>query len=79
MGCGDQTFIAGLTQDKLIAPWFIMGAIDGEAFEAYVRNVFAPKLRPGTAITYDILATHYNKGTAEALQEIGRWFLYLRS
>ena len=39
---GTQTFIAGLTQDNLIAPWVIKGAMDGEAFEAYIRNVFEP-------------------------------------
>ena len=44
---GTQTFIAGLTQDNLIAPWVIKGAMDGEAFETYVSNVLAPQLRPG--------------------------------
>ena len=38
---GTQTFIAGLSHDNLIAPWIIKGAMDGEAFEAYVRNVLA--------------------------------------
>ena len=47
---GTQTFIAGLTQDNLIAPWIISGAMDGQAFEAYVRNVLAPELQPGTVV-----------------------------
>ncbi len=74
---GTQTFIAGLTHDKLVAPWVIKGAMDGEAFEAYVRHVLAPELQPGTVVICDNLATHYNKAAAAALRDIGCWFLYL--
>ena len=35
---GTQTFIAGLTHDSLIAPWVIKGAMDGEAFAAYMES-----------------------------------------
>ncbi len=74
---GTQTFIAGLTQDKMIAPWVIKGALDGEAFESCVRKVLAPQLRPGTVVICDNLATHYTKAAAAALPESGCWFLYL--
>ena len=74
---GTQTFIAGLMHDNLIAPWVIKGAMDGEAFEAYVRNVLAPELQPGTVVICDNLATHYNKAAAAALRDVGCWFLYL--
>ena len=74
---GTQTFIAGLTQNNLIAPWVIKGAMDGEAFEAYVRNVLAPELQPGTVVICDNLATHYNQAAATALRDAGCWFLYL--
>ena len=72
---GTQTFIAGLSHDNLIAPWIIKGAMDGEAFEAYVRNVLAPE--SGTVVICDNLATHYNKAAAEALRDVGCWLLYL--
>ena len=74
---GTQTFIAGLTQDDLIAPWIIKGAMDGEAFEAYVHNVLAPELQPGTVVICDNLPTHYNKAAAETLRAVGCWFLFL--
>jgi transposase len=74
---GTQTFIAGLKHDNLIAPWVIKGAMDGEAFEAYVRNVLAPELQPGTVVICDNLATHYNQAAAATLREVGCWFLYL--
>ena len=74
---GTQTFIAGLTHDSLIAPWVIKGATDGEAFAAYIRDVLAPELHPGTVIICDNLATHHNKDAAQALKDVGCWFLYL--
>lgn len=74
---GTQTFIAGLTHDNLIAPWVIKGAMNGEAFNAYISNVLIPELQPGTVVICDNLATHYNKEAAAALREAGCWFLYL--
>ena len=55
---GTQTFIAGLTSDALIAPWVIKGAMDGEAFAAYIAQVLVPELAPGTVVILDNLATH---------------------
>ncbi|WP_372573435.1 transposase, partial [Ruegeria jejuensis] len=74
---GTQTFIAGLTHNSLIAPWVIKGAMDGEAFAAYIRDVLAPELHPGTVVICDNLATHRNKAAAQALKDVGCWFLYL--
>jgi transposase len=37
-----STFIAGLRQDGLVAPCVFDGAINGEAFVAYVEQVVAP-------------------------------------
>lgn len=74
---GTQTFIAGLTHDSLIAPWVIRGAMDGDAFAAYIRDVLAPELQPGTVVICDNLATHRNKDAATALKTQGCWFLYL--
>jgi transposase len=74
---GTQTFIAGLTQDAVIAPWVIKGAMDGPAFAAYIRHVLVPELEPGTAVVLDNLATHRNAEAALALREVGCWFLFL--
>lgn len=72
-----QTFIAGLTCDNLIAPWIIDGAMDGPAFEAYIRTQLAPKLDKGTVVIVDNLATHRNKQAARILRKHGCWFLFL--
>lgn len=74
---GTQTFIAGLTQDALIAPWIIKGAMDGPAFAAYVEKVLAPELAPGTVVILDNLATHRNKEAGAAMRAAGCWFLFL--
>lgn len=74
---GTQTLIAGLTQDALIAPWVIKGAMDGPAFAAYIREVLVPEITPGTVVILDNLATHRNKEAAQAMRGHGCWFLYL--
>jgi hypothetical protein len=74
---GTQTLIAGLTQNTLIAPWVIKGAMDGPAFAAYIREVLVPEITPGTVVILDNLATHRNKEAAQALRDHGCWFLYL--
>ena len=71
-----QTFIASLMHDNLIAPWVITSAMDRDAFEAYVQNVLALELQPGTVVSCDNLATHYNKASV-VLRDVGCWFLYL--
>jgi len=72
-----QTFIAGLAQDGLIAPWVIEGAMNGAAFATYVETQLAPALSPGTAVILDNLSTHRNEQAAAALRRRGCWFLFL--
>lgn len=86
---GTQTLIAGLTQDALIAPWVIKGAMDGPAFAAYIRDVLVPESPPARSSSsaliaassdcraVDNLATHRNKEATQALRDHGCWFLYL--
>ena len=54
---GTQTFIAGLTQNALIAPWVINGAMNGPAFDTYIETQLAPALDPGTVVILDNLST----------------------
>jgi transposase len=74
---GTQTFIAGLTHDQLVAPWVIKGAMNGEAFAAYIRKVLIPEIQPGTVVICDNLATHKNAEATAALLAHKCWFLYL--
>jgi transposase len=72
-----QTFIAGLRQDGLIAPWTLEGAMDGAAFDTYVRTQLAPTLTRGDVVILDNLNVHKSPRAAEALAERGAWFLFL--
>ncbi len=74
---GTQTFIAGLSAEALIAPWVIKGAMDGEAFAAYVEHVLVPELEPGTVVILDNLATHKNAAATNPVRKVGCWFLFL--
>jgi len=74
---GTQTFIAGLTQDALIAPWVLNGAMNGAAFDTYIETQLAPALDPGTVVILDNLSTHKSPRAAEALRKRGCWFLFL--
>jgi transposase len=74
---GTQTFIAGLRYDALVAPWVIMGAMDGAAFETWVETQLAPTLQKGDVVILDNLRVHRNAKAAETLREKGAWFLFL--
>lgn len=72
-----QTFIAGLTSDRLIAPWVIEGAMNHAAFEVYIESQLAPQLGPGTVVILDNLSTHRSPRAAEVLKQRQCWFLFL--
>ena len=72
-----QTFVAGLRCGELTAPWIIEGAMDGAAFDAYVRTQLAPTLQRGDVVMLDNLNVHKSPRAAEALAERGAWFLFL--
>ena len=74
---GTQTFIAGLTQNALIAPWVINGAMNGPAFDTYIETQLALALDPGTVVILDNLSTHKSPRAAQTLKERGCWFLFL--
>lgn len=74
---GNQTLIAGLNRDGILAPWMIKGAMDRDAFDTYIEKVLAPELEPGTVVIVDNLATHKSEKAAAALKAKDCWFLFL--
>jgi transposase len=72
-----QTFVAGLRCHELVAPWVIEGAMNGAAFDVYVRTQLAPCLGPGDVVILDNLNVHKSPRAAEALAERGAWRLFL--
>ena len=72
-----QTFVAGLRCDGLVAPWIIEGAMDGPAFDTYVRTQLAPTLGRGDVVILDNLNVHKSPRAAQAIRAKGAWVLFL--
>ena len=71
------SFIAGLRHDKLVAPFVIEGAMNGDTFLAYIEQCLAPILQPGDIVIMDNVATHKVSGVAEAVEAVGATLRYL--
>lgn len=74
---GNQTLIAGLSCEGIIAPWVMTGAMNSEAFQVYIEKILIPELFPGDVVIADNLATHKNDKAARLLKDNGCWFLFL--
>jgi transposase len=71
------TFVGALTAGGLVAPWALEGAMNGEWFLAYVKQVLAPALRPGMVVVMDNLPCHKVAGVEEAIRSAGCRLEYL--
>lgn len=57
----------------------LTGAVDGTAFEVYVKQVLCPKLRAGQVVILDRLNVHKNRHVREAIEARGCTLLFLPS
>ena len=73
------TFVAGLRLDGVHAPMVLDGAINGDAFRAYVEQVLGPCLRPGDIVVMDNLAAHKVAGVLQAIKARGAFLLYTQA
>jgi transposase len=53
------------------------GAVDGEIFDLYVRDILAPTLGPGDIVVWDNLSVHKSAGARQAVEARGAEVLYL--
>jgi transposase len=72
-----STFVAALRHDGLTAPLVLDGAMNGEAFLAYVQQCLAPTLSRGDVVIMDNLPAHKVAGVREAIEQTGAQLLYL--
>ena len=72
-----STFVAALRTTGLTAPLVLDGAMNGDAFRAYVEQILAPTLVPGDIVIMDNLASHKVTGIREAIEACGAKLLYL--
>jgi transposase len=71
------TFVAGLRQTGMIAPFVLDGPINRVAFEAYVEQVLLPELAPGDVVVMDNLSSHKGPKLRELLRSAGATLLHL--
>ena len=71
------TLVAALRFDRIDAPMTIDGALDGEAFLAYVEQVLAPSLAAGETVVMDNVPVHKVAGVREAIAAKGAEVIYL--
>nr|WP_241771189.1 IS630 family transposase [Acidisphaera rubrifaciens] len=72
-----STFLAGLRNDRIVAPLVLDGAINGQTFRAYVEQFLAPTLAPGDVVVADNLGSHKVAGVREAIEARGASLLFL--
>lgn len=71
------TFLAGLRQDRIVAPLVLDGPINGRAFRAYVEQFLAPTLHPGDIVVADNLGSHKVAGVREAIEARSATLMFL--
>ena len=71
------TLVAGLRMSGMVAPMVLDGPINGEWFEAYVREVLVPELRPGDIVVMDNLSSHKRTAVRERIEGAGASLLFL--
>ena len=71
------TMLAAIGLGGLQAPMTINGAVDGEVFLIYVREVLTPTLAAGDIVVMDNLGAHRVAGVREAVEAVGARVEYL--
>jgi transposase len=71
------TFVAGLRQRGIVAPFVLEGAMNGPMFLAYVKQCLAPTLKHGEIVIIDNLPVHKVAGIEEAIEAVGARLVYL--
>ncbi|WP_220124994.1 transposase [Roseovarius sp. TE539] len=71
------TLVAGLRKTGMVAPMTLDGPINGDWFEAYVRHVLIPTLRPGDVVIMDNLSSHKRASVQEMIEATGARLMFL--
>jgi transposase len=71
------TLVAGLRASGMLAPMVLDGPINGDWFEAHVRQILVPELRRGDIVIMDNLSSHKRTAVRELMEEVGATLLFL--
>ena len=71
------TLVAALDQKGMRCSATLDGAVNGDAFEAFVRQVLVPTLTAGDMVVMDNLSSHKVAGIRQAIEAAGAELRYL--
>src|SRR5579872_3496430 len=71
------TLIAALDHQGMRCSMTLDGAVNRDAFEAFVERVLLPSLRPGDLVIMDNLSSHKGDRTRQLIERAGAGLLYL--
>lgn len=66
-----KTILGSLRLDGSSACMTVEGAADAEVFQAHVRHVLCPTLRPGDGVIMDNLSPHKSEPTLDLITAVG--------
>ena len=75
----NTTLLTSLHQGGIGPSMAVEGATTARVFEAYVKRLLAPALRPGQVVVMDNLGAHRPRRVRELIEERGCELLYLPS
>jgi len=71
------TFVAGLRNDGMVAPFVVDGPMNGPTFVSYIEQCLAPTLGRRDVVIMDNLAAHKVAGVRHAIEAVGAKLRYL--
>jgi hypothetical protein len=71
------TFVAGLRNDGMVAPFVFDGPMNGPTFVTYIQQCLAPTLARRDTVIMDNLAAHKVVGVRQAIEAVGARLRYL--
>ena len=71
------TMISSMRLDGSTACMVVDGATNKEVFQAYVKHILLPTLKPGDIIVLDNLSAHKNKEIQKLIESVGAELWYL--
>lgn len=71
------TLIAALGIEGVRCSTVVDGAVNGDVFEAFVKQVLVPELRPGDVVVLDNLSSHKRQRVRTLIESAGAELLFL--
>lgn len=71
------TFIAGLRNSGIVAPFVIDAPVNRKIFETWVERVLVPELRAGDVVVMDNLGSHKGPRVRSMIEAVGAELRYL--